>query len=192
MRDNFDGININTVCPADCGYRIVVNLVIFGSVKMKYCTHCGKELLDEAVICVGCGCPVTEKSTQIASGQSVDGATLINTLAQRLNTNGIIWLVIGILQILGGIFLNWFLLIVGALNIISSVQDMKYSKTLTEKSNGIVAKFEPVTGPVITLVYNLVIGGVIGVVGSIYYFVAIRNFVMENKPFFASLDTEKA
>ncbi len=26
----------------------------------KYCTHCGKELLDEAVICPGCGC-YTEK-----------------------------------------------------------------------------------------------------------------------------------
>ena len=25
---------------------------------MKYCTHCGKELLDEAVVCSGCGCPV--------------------------------------------------------------------------------------------------------------------------------------
>lgn len=23
---------------------------------MKYCTHCGKELLDEAVICLNCGC----------------------------------------------------------------------------------------------------------------------------------------
>lgn len=159
---------------------------------MKYCTHCGKELLDEAVICVGCGCPVANQNMQTVAGQPADGATLINTLAQRLNTNGIIWLVIGILQILGGLFLNWFLLIVGALNIISSIQDMKYSKTLTVKSNGIVAKFEPVTGPVITLIYNLVIGGVIGVVGSIYYFVAIRNFVMENKPFFASLDTEKA
>lgn len=25
---------------------------------MKYCQKCGKELLDEAVICVGCGCTV--------------------------------------------------------------------------------------------------------------------------------------
>ena len=25
---------------------------------MKYCSKCGKELLDEAVICVGCGCAV--------------------------------------------------------------------------------------------------------------------------------------
>lgn len=68
---------------------------------------------------------------------------------------------------------------------------MRYSKTLLENPNGIVAKFEPITAPIITLVYNLVIGGVIGVVGSIYYFVAIRNYVMENKQFFASLDAEK-
>ncbi len=155
---------------------------------MKYCTHCGKELLDEAVVCIGCGCAVGGQTNQGFNTQSADGATLLNTLSQRLNTNGIIWLVIGILQILGGIFINWFLLIVGVMNIISSIQDMKYSKTLLENPAGIVAKFEPITGPIITLVYNLVIGGVIGVVGSIYYFFAIRNYVMENKQFFAGFD----
>ena len=25
---------------------------------LKFCTHCGKELLDEAVFCPNCGCPV--------------------------------------------------------------------------------------------------------------------------------------
>ncbi len=25
---------------------------------MKYCTHCGKELANEAVVCTGCGCAV--------------------------------------------------------------------------------------------------------------------------------------
>ncbi len=157
---------------------------------MKYCTHCGKELLDEAVVCVGCGCPAGEQNLQAATESSFDGSALLNTLSQRLNTNGIIWLVIGILQILGGIFINWFLLIVGVLNIISSIQDMQYSKTLSENPSGIVAKFEPVAGPVITLVYNLIIGGVIGVVGSIYYFVAIRSFVMENKQYFGKFDNE--
>ncbi len=157
---------------------------------MKYCTHCGKELLDEAVICVGCGCAVSGQNIRSINYRSADSATLLNTLSQRLNTNGIIWLVIGILQILGGIFINWYLLIVGVLNIISSVQDMQYSKTFLENPTGIVAKFEPLTGPIITLVYNLVIGGVIGVVGSIYYFLAIRNYVMENKQFFASFDAQ--
>ena len=151
---------------------------------MNYCQTCGTELMDEAVICVGCGCSVSTSQTQLRQ----DGDMLLRTLSQRLNTNGIIWLVIGILQILGGIFINWFLLIVGVLNIVSSIQDMKYSKTVLEKPDGIVDKFEPIAGPVITLVYNLVIGGIIGVVGSIYYFIAIRNYVMENKQFFASLD----
>ena len=35
---------------------------------MKYCTHCGKEVLDEAVICPGCGCPLdrqVEKASNI-------------------------------------------------------------------------------------------------------------------------------
>lgn len=154
---------------------------------MKYCSKCGKELMDEAVICVGCGCAVTGQG-QSAYSATVDRNVLLNTLSQRLNTNGIIWLVIGILQILGGLFINWFLLIVGVLNIISSVQDMNYSKTVLENPTGIVRKFEPITGPVITLIYNLVIGGVIGVAGSIYYFVAIRNYVMENKQVFANLD----
>lgn len=157
---------------------------------MKYCTHCGKELLDEAVICVGCGCAVKGQNTQTTNNISFNRSTLLNTLSQRLNTNGIIWLVIGILQILGGIFINWFLLIVGVLNIFSSVQDMQYSKRMLENPNGIIAKFEPLAGPIITLAYNLVIGGVVGVVGSIYYFLAIRNYVMENKQFFASLDVE--
>ena len=26
---------------------------------MKFCSKCGKELLDEAVVCTGCGCAVT-------------------------------------------------------------------------------------------------------------------------------------
>ena len=153
-----------------------------------YCPKCGKEIVQNASFCTGCGSAVGRQNTGTANNVSVDGATLLNTLSQRLNTNGIIWLVIGILQILGGIFINWFLLIVGVLNIISSVQDMQYSKTLLENPNGIVAKFEPITAPIITLVYNLVIGGVIGVIGSIHYFFAIRNYVMENKQFFASLD----
>ncbi len=32
---------------------------------MKYCSKCGKELVDEAVICIGCGCP-TEKLNEPA------------------------------------------------------------------------------------------------------------------------------
>lgn len=32
---------------------------------MKYCSHCGKELLDEAVVCPGCGCKAPSKEPTI-------------------------------------------------------------------------------------------------------------------------------
>lgn len=146
---------------------------------MKFCVHCGKELFDEAVICPGCGCAAGTAPVQTKR------ADLVQKLSEKVRTNAIIWLVIGILQVLAGIFGGWFVLIVGVLNIISSVQDMNYSKALPENPTGIIQKFEPVTGPVIALVYNLIFGGIIGVVGSIYYFVGIRSFVMENKAAFA-------
>jgi len=143
---------------------------------MKYCAHCGKQILDEAVICVNCGCTVAGQ--QQFSSRSEPSA-LINTLSQKVMTLGIIWLVIGILQIFTG-----FALIVGVLNIISSVKNIKYSKELLRNPSNIVENFEPTTGPIIVLVYNVIFGGIIGVIGSIYYFVGIRNFVMDNKSAF--------
>lgn len=155
---------------------------------MKYCTHCGKEIMDEAVVCVNCGCPVegTASVTQTSAGD------LLTKLSERVKINGIIWLVIAVLQIIAGITGAWFVLIVGVLNIISAIKDINYSKTLLEHPTGIINAYEPLTGPIITFVYNLVIGGVIGVVGSIYYFVAIRNFVMENKNTFSEIENQAA
>ena len=30
---------------------------------MKFCQHCGKEILDEAIVCVGCGCSIQPANT---------------------------------------------------------------------------------------------------------------------------------
>lgn len=151
---------------------------------MKYCTKCGKELLDEAVVCHGCGCPVVVAPTS----ETVLNDSLLNKLSERIRTNAIIWIVIAVLQIIVGLLGTWLPLIVGILNIISAIKDMNYSKAVLKCPSGIVSSFEPLTGPIITLVYNLVIGGMIGVVGSIYYFVALRGFVMENKNSFLALE----
>lgn len=37
---------------------------------MKYCGHCGAELLDEAVICPKCGCPVGGANNMYAKSKS--------------------------------------------------------------------------------------------------------------------------
>ena len=150
-----------------------------------FCSRCGNEIKDNANFCSNCGNPVTSNYIRSIYGTT---DTVVNTLSQRINTNGIIWLVIGILQLLGGLFLNWLLLIVAIANIVSAVQDMRYSKTVLRNSKGIVTKFTPVVGPIIILVYNLIIGGIIGVVGSLYYFFAIRNYVMEHKAELQALD----
>lgn len=156
--------------------------------QIKYCAHCGKEMVEEAVICTSCGCPTNDQNSVIFTSENEDA--LLKQLSERIKINGIIWLAIGVIQILLGLFVNWFILIVGVLNIVSSIQDLNYSKEILEKPTKIVEKFESVTGPIITLVYNLVIGGVIGVVGSIYYFFAIRNYVMENKEAFTTIENK--
>ena len=34
---------------------------------MKYCTHCGNELIDDAVVCTKCGCPTELYASKPAS-----------------------------------------------------------------------------------------------------------------------------
>ena len=202
-----------------CGKELFDQAVICpgcGCPAPKVCKHCGKEIANEADICMNCGCPVEPQVSQ-TTGQpftqsqptyaqpqysqptynkpAPDIGYLVNTLSSRLFTNGVIWLVIGALQIILGLFWQWWLLIVGALNIISSIQDINKSKQLPELPKGVIAdipsEYEPLTGPIITLIYNLVIGGVIGVAGSIYYLVAVRGFVMENQAHFEALSVHK-
>jgi len=39
---------------------------------MKFCSKCGKELMDEAVVCPGCGCPVVDITQQNQPAAAVD------------------------------------------------------------------------------------------------------------------------
>lgn len=146
---------------------------------MKYCTHCGKELLDEAVICPSCGCRVdyTFSSADI----SVD---LIHELSERVKINGVVWICIACIQFVLALTVNWVLGIIAVLNLISALRDLNYSKEVLTNPMGIVEKFEPIILPIIILVYNVFIGGVIGIAGSIYYFVGIRSFILKNKELF--------
>lgn len=155
---------------------------------MKFCQKCGKELLDEYVACPVCGCPTNISSFTALSNENTD--LVLKKLSEKMKIYGIIWLVIAVIQILLGIFLYWMFLIIGVVNIVTSVMGLKYSKDVLEKPSGIVEKFQPIAGPIFTLVYNFLFGGVIGVIGSIYYFVGIRNYVMENKELFKAIETK--
>ena len=81
-------------------------------------------------------------------------------------------------------------MIVGVLNIISEIQDIIFSGKMLKNPNGIVDKVRPLVGAILILIYNVIFGGVLGVAGSIYYLVGIRNFVMKNEGEFKSLEIQ--
>lgn len=163
---------------------------------MAFCMNCGKPLADNERFCMGCGTPAgaapgaqpPQAAPTTPPQATFDRQTLLNTLSQRLNTGAVIWIVIGVLQLVVGFLWSWWTAIVGVLNIVSSIKDMDYAKKIFTNQNGIVATFEPVAGPIITLVYNVLVGGIIGVIGSIYYFVGIRSYVLENQAAFRAME----
>lgn len=151
-----------------------------------FCTHCGKEISAQAAVCVNCGCAVKPNFAAEESAKTPE--TLLKDLSEKMKINAIIWLCIAGVQIIAGIYLYWILIIPGVLNIISGIMDLKYSKEVLTNPVGIVKKFEPLFSPIITLAYNAVIGGVVGIAGSLYYLFVIRKLVMDNRSAFDELE----
>ncbi len=158
----------------------------------RYCTHCGNEVNENAVVCIKCGCAISGIATHNSQvGYTPSASTsIVDTITQRIKINGIIWIVIAGIQILMGISFNWIFLIVGALNLISSIQNLNYSKNFPNNPVGIVAKMKPLVGAIVVLIYNLIIGGIIGIAGSIYYLVAVRGYVLENEQAFLEIENQ--
>ncbi len=155
---------------------------------MKYCSHCGEEIMDEAVVCVKCGCAVGQNGYSAGAQpqyQTQFQPNIIETLSEKIKLNGMIWAVVAALQFIIGLATivtgyGVALLIVAALNAFSAYSDFKYSKEILTRPTGIIDKYEPVGGLVINLVYNILFGGLIGVAGTVYGFI-LRNYVVANK-----------
>jgi len=179
-----------------------------------FCSKCGKEVVEGAGFCVACGSPVnvTQQaqstvplSRQVqptVSPQQVEWDFLKMQLASKVKTQAVIWLIIGLIQVLAyGPYLIYLyaevlweppiygilVLIVGIINICFSIQNFEYSKTILIRPVGIVGKYEPVGGLIGNLIYNVFLGGFLGVIGSIYAFV-LRGFVVNNSLKFREME----
>ncbi|MBQ8849784.1 MAG: hypothetical protein IJ011_05600 [Clostridia bacterium] len=141
---------------------------------MKFCKTCGYGMDESAQICTNCNSAMDNVNTM--------SDDKLKELAKRIKINGIIWLIIGICQVC-----TFVCAVVGILNIISAVRDIKTSNTLMTYRVGLVKAYEPLTGPIIVFIYNLIFGGVIGIAGSLFYFFGIRGYVMDNKEYFNTL-----
>lgn len=180
---------------------------------MKYCSHCGQQIMDEAVICVHCGCPV-DNTFRAQAKPPENPKTLLNTLSQRVQIGGIIWIIVGSFQILYALislflyidFSIFVLAAVGIWNIVSSVKDFTYTKEVLNNPSGIVEKYEPLSGSIAMLIWNSmcffvcllfvdllgIFIGLLGVGASIYHLVAIRGFVMSKRDAFAAMNPVKS
>ncbi len=158
-----------------------------------FCSKCGKEIQEGQSFCNHCG------QNQSPSGapfvpQSTTGTDLLGKLSKKIKINGFIWfgvagiqVIMGLISLFSGIY--WeeisdiisgvLMLGIAALNVKSALSDLKYSKEIHTNPKGIVEKYSPVKNLIITLVYNVILGGVIGVAGAVYGFI-LRSFVMKN------------
>ena len=111
---------------------------------MKFCTKCGKQIMDQAIVCPGCGCLVEKNSTVFApsANESKTQASLI----------------LGIV----GIVFAWIFALIGHItSIVGIVIGIKeYKKT------------DKITGLVLSIVGEVcsIFSSIIGAVASLYYF----------------------
>ena len=130
-------------------------------------------------------------------------------LSKKVKTNAIIWIVIASLQAVFAVVnlfiwlngLDWpedvltngisalMLAVIATLNFVSSAKDFKYSKNVLNVPRGIVAKFQPIGGYIANLIYNIIFGGLVGIVGSIYG-LCVRSYVMNNAGYFQMVERQ--
>ena len=167
---------------------------------MSFCSNCGKKS-DGGNFCTGCGCRLNNQSNAAPqqpqyAQQNYVQKNPVEILSEKIKISAIIWSVIAGLQIMIGL-INFTVLFdassglilwgIAALNIFAAYKDYKYSKEVKYRPVGIVAQYQPITSYIITLIYNLIFGGVIGVAGSIYD-LTVRNYVMTNVGVFNDIE----
>lgn len=119
-----------------------------------------------------------------AQFSSVDVEGYARKLSTKEQTSGIIWVAISIVQLFLGFFFTWWIFAVGIINMITAIGSFKKAKRVLTPYQGMVEEYDKqLVFLIIALAYNLLIGGIIGVVGNIYD-VTTRNFVLENKHIF--------
>ena len=137
---------------------------------------------------------------------------VLENFTKKVKVEGIIWIVIASLQAIFALycfsngatlsssyyfreqasqcyFYGVVLAIVAVINFIVASRDIKNSKLYLEKPVGIVKKYKPIGGYIINIIYNVLFGGLFGVVGSIYGFY-VRSLVTNNEAEFLSYEQQ--
>ena len=96
---------------------------------MKYCSKCGKEIMDDAVVCVHCGCMVTDAN-------SAQTTSVSNTTEKKFQVS----IIFGIV----GIVFAWLFALIGHISsiigIIIGIKEYKATEKMTGLSLSIIGE----------------------------------------------------
>ena len=153
----------------------------------RFCMRCGTALLSAASFCSNCG--VNVKGTDDlganaampapASGNQSD-ETLIRQIADYEKLSGILWIGLGVIQVLTVIAV-----IAGIWNLYAGYTRIKAQPLILARHKSVPDSFESINGLVIIGLINLILGGVIGVLFVAFDYV-IRDKVLSNKHLFVN------
>lgn len=111
---------------------------------------------------------------------------LAKTLSEREQLSAILWLIIGIIQVIScaGV-------VCGVWNIYCAYCRFKQSKAVLTPYPGLVQSYDKwMTNIIISIVINVILGGVIGVAAAIFDMIGIRGYVLENKQAFEEMEAD--
>ncbi|MDE6075410.1 MAG: zinc ribbon domain-containing protein [Clostridia bacterium] len=129
---------------------------------MKFCTHCGKEVMDDAVICPNCGCSVQyDESSQGAAAPQFTAPQPQHTApADTYSTMSIL-----------GLVLSFFMTLVGLIVSILAYNEAKRTGSVKSQSMAkagiIISAVEMGLGVVIGIIYVIVIVAALGSAGAL-------------------------
>lgn len=120
-----------------------------------------------------------QESYQQVLQPEVNADEVARKVADYQKTSGILWIAIGVLQII-----SVFAVIAGVWNIVAGINGYKLSKKIKAHEAWVVPSFEnSLNGIIIIAVVNLFLGGVIGIAFAAFDYY-IRDYVMKNRSAF--------
>ena len=109
----------------------------------------------------------------------------LNQLIGKMRTSATIWTIIGLIQLVCGLFTIVFgyglaTIIIGIWNLVQAGRVRKAAKKYSEDPKGIVAYVDAQSSGILALIINLVLGAIIGIIGSIYD-ISTHNFALSHR-----------
>ena len=144
-----------------------------------------------------------KKPALVVSTEAQGDLGIIDILTKKINTNGKVWIVIGIIQTIASIlwfgdilrrvqiwwFIPFLIILEGIKNIARGFKDIKFSERLWHTPTKIVKRYKTPAAAVEAFIDNIIFGGVIGIIGCIMLQNS-RRFVKKNLEEFEQIEND--